>query len=154
MEIELAENLGLLDKIIGLLTHIWNYIFPPKPKLCFEDQLFTHRSESFRHNYNMLKIRGRIFIINRGKKPTTIRNISIIRMIPDYLEHYEPSQPDSIRLLPGDENDFFHVFRFWRDTEKFPKPDEIQIDIEFRHSEGINIIHAVSKPRTQVLHHT
>jgi len=149
----MAETLGLFDKILGLLTHIWDYIFPPKPELCFEDHLFTHRSESLRYDYNTLKIRGKIFIINRGKKPTTIRNMSLIRMIPDYLEHYESSQLESITLLPGEENDFFHIFRFWRDTEEFPKHDEIQLDIEFRHSEGTNITHVVSKAYVQTYHH-
>jgi len=66
------ENIALIDRLIGWFERIWHAINPPKPSLNFEEKDFVHWYDE---DSSQSGIIVEMFIINRGKKPTTIRKI-------------------------------------------------------------------------------
>lgn len=130
----MAENI-----ILGLLERFWSFAFPPRTKLYFERKDFVHwyNEDDFRSG-----ITAEMFIINRGKKTTTIREVDIIKMVPDHLEYKFFNRTKNFELLPGKDVPYRFTFFFRGDYLRY---DEIEIDVEFTHTEGVEKVHAVSK---------
>ena len=101
------ESIPLINTILGWLKSIWNKIFPPKPQLHFEEQEIEHwhNVEDYQSGINV-----RMFIINRGKKPTTIRKIRMTRMEPDHLEYLHAKRVNPIELGVGKDTRFIYIF--------------------------------------------
>ena len=131
-EIPSANSIDWLEKI-------WFYFFPPKPKLSFERKDFTHWYEE---DNNQSGIIAEMFIINRGKKTTTIRDVDIIKMVPDHLKDKGFTRTKPFELPIGKDTKYRDIFFFKGDYLKY---DEIEVDLEFTHTEGVEVVHAVSK---------
>jgi len=112
---------------------------PPEPKLSFERKDVVHWYEE---DNNQSGIIADMFIINRGSKTTTIREVDIINMVPDHLEFKGFIRTKPFELPIGKDTKFHFTFFFKGDHLRH---DEIELDLEFTHTEGIEIVHAVSK---------
>lgn len=131
----------MAEIILGLAERLWSLVFPPKVELSFERKDFVHWYEEDNSQSN---ISADMFIINRGKKTTAIREVRIIKMAPDHLEDkgYWPPMTKAIELPPGKDIRYRYTFYFKKDHLRH---DEIEVDLEFIHTEGNEVVHAVSK---------
>jgi len=125
--------------LLNWLERLWFLFFPPKPKLSFEKKNFVHWYEE---DNSQSGINANMFIINRGKKTTTIREVRIIKMVPDHLEDkgYWPTK--AFELPVGKDIRYRNTFFFRGDHLR---DDEIKVDLEFIHTEGVEVVPAVSK---------
>ena len=132
------ENVGVISQLIGLLERFWRYIIPAKPKLSFE-------AIEAEHWYNKDDVQSalsiKMFIINRGNKPTTIRDINITLMSPDHLKYHRPMWKSPIDLPVDKDTMFSYAFFFRGDHLRY---GEIKYTLEFKHTEGVEELEVVS----------
>ena len=69
------DIIGILSGLVGLLEKVWYIPFPPKADLRFEEIDCVHWYDKDNSQSGIIV---EMFIINRGKKPTTIRKIDIV----------------------------------------------------------------------------
>jgi hypothetical protein len=139
------EELSILNIIIGWLKSLWHIPFPPKPQLKFEEQEIEHW---FNIDEKKSGINVKMFIINRGKKPTSIRKICMTRMEPDHLKYLFEIRAKPFELKVGKDTPYRTTY-FFRGS--YLRYDEIEFDLEFTHTEGTEKITCLSKKATWLL---
>ncbi len=132
------ENVGVISQLFGLLERIWRYIVPAKPKLSFEAIEAEHW---YNKDDDQSGLSIKMFIINRGNKPTTIRDINITLMNPDHLEYHRPMWKSPIDLPVGKDTKFSYTF-FFRGAHL--RYGEVKYTLEFKHTEGVEEVEIVS----------
>ena len=124
------ENIPIIPTILDLFGRIWHSLFPPKPNLSFEAQDFAHWYNKAQGQSGIIV---EMFIINRGKKPTTIRKIDIISMNPDHLQYKQRVRTKSLELPIGKDTKYRDTFFFLGDHLRYKT---IKFMLEFTHTEG------------------
>jgi hypothetical protein len=125
--------------IIEILKRIYYRIFPPKPKLTFEEKDMAHW-------YNLDESQSGIivemYLTNRGNQTTTIRKVDIINMNPDHTQYKRRVKNYQIELSKGKDWHFRETFFFNGAYLRYPK---IEFELEITHSEGKEILKGESK---------
>lgn len=133
------ETIGIIDRLIGLFDRFKHVFFPPKPNLNFEAIDCVHWYDK---NNSQSGIIVEMFIINRGKKPTTIRKIDIVSMTPDHLQYKQWVRTDPIELLTDKDTKYRETFFFRGDHLRYEK---IKFVLEFTHTEDKDTLELESK---------
>ncbi len=124
------QNVGIVSQLIGILEKLWHLVVPANPKLSFE-AIEAEHWYNIDDNQSGLSIR--MFIINRGRKTTTIRDINLTKMSPDHLEYHRPMWKSPLELPIGKDTRFSYLFFFKGDHLRYR---EIKYSMEFKHTEG------------------
>ena len=133
------EAVSLLDPLTRFLKWIYRIFVPPKPKLCFEEIETAHWYDK---DDDRSGVSLRMFIINRGNKPTTIRNVDIVKMNPDHLKYrFNIRFRNPFELPIGKDTSYSNTFFF---KGAYLKYKIIKLEIEFTHTEGTEVLPVVS----------
>ena len=133
------ETIGIIDQLIGLFERFRHAFFPPKPDLHFEEQDFVHWYDVDIFQSGII---AEMFIINRGKKTTSLRKVDIIKMNPDHLQYKRRAKTYQIELPKDEDTRFRETFFFTGDHLGYKK---IEFKLEFTHTEGRETINCESK---------
>ena len=132
------EAVSQIDLLARLGTWIWYKVYPPRPKLFFENVKIAHWYDK---NYDRSGVNVRMSIINRGTKTTTINGIKILEMNPDFLKHLNEFQITPFELPVNMDRRFTRTF-FFRGA--YLRYETIELEFEFTYTEGIEVLPIVS----------
>jgi len=137
---------GILFPIFEWILRFLNWLknIFKNPELHFEMVEARHYVSGVDTLHERSIIRVKMFIRNSGKN-TTIRKIRIVNMNPDYLAKQLKIDTKSFEIPEGKDRECDEFFSFY--GTMFAGVDSIELDLEFTHTEGIKLLHVISRAR-------